>query len=234
MSKITIIEGNSNDKDNIRILMVKGEKGDQGPIGNNQLEIGTVVSGENASAEIIGDSPNQTLNLVLPKGDPGPKGDKGDKGDTGSTPTLLSAFPINSLYFTADDNNPSTFLGGTWQRVAEGLFLVGVGTGTDKNNVQKTFVAGANDGEYKHTQTVNELAEHNHTITDNGHTHNYALSDSGGEYPQKIGAMTPVSSTNRGTTDSHTTGITINNSGSSNAMNVTPPSFGLYVWKRTA
>lgn len=30
MSKITIIEGNANDKDNLRALMVKGEKGDDG------------------------------------------------------------------------------------------------------------------------------------------------------------------------------------------------------------
>lgn len=83
MSKITIIEGNSNDKDQIRAFLVKGEKGDKGdvgPIGDNQLTIGTVTSGTTASAEITGTSPNQTLNLVLPKGD---KGDKGDKGETG-------------------------------------------------------------------------------------------------------------------------------------------------------
>jgi hypothetical protein len=30
MIKMTIIEGNSNDKDNVRVIMVKGEKGDTG------------------------------------------------------------------------------------------------------------------------------------------------------------------------------------------------------------
>ena len=39
----------------------------------NCLQIGIVDKGEEASATIEGDSPNQVLNLVLPKGD---KGDK--------------------------------------------------------------------------------------------------------------------------------------------------------------
>ena len=50
--------------------------GPQGPVGpSNNLSIGTVEKGEEASAEIVGESPNQILNLTLPKGDIGPKGD---------------------------------------------------------------------------------------------------------------------------------------------------------------
>ena len=53
----------------------QGEPGIQGPRGEtgpaNRLEIGTVASGETPSAEITGEAPNQTLNLVLPKGDMG-------------------------------------------------------------------------------------------------------------------------------------------------------------------
>jgi len=44
-------------------------KGDPGA--SNELSIGTVTEGA-ADASIIGESPNQTLNLVLPKGDTGP------------------------------------------------------------------------------------------------------------------------------------------------------------------
>ena len=40
----------------------------------NTLTIGSVTKGENASASITGQSPNQVLNLVLPKGDRGDKG----------------------------------------------------------------------------------------------------------------------------------------------------------------
>ena len=56
----------------------KGESGMPGP--SNLLTIGTVTKGDTAGATITGISPNQILNLVLPKGD---KGDKGDKGETG-------------------------------------------------------------------------------------------------------------------------------------------------------
>lgn len=45
----------------------------------NVLTIGSVSSGPTPSAEIVGESPEQVLNLVLPKGD---KGDKGDDGDS--------------------------------------------------------------------------------------------------------------------------------------------------------
>lgn len=38
---------------------------------SNTLSIGTVISGETASATLTGESPNQILNLVLPKGDDG-------------------------------------------------------------------------------------------------------------------------------------------------------------------
>lgn len=37
MSKITIIEGNSNEKDNVRVIMVKGEKGEQGDLNHNDI-----------------------------------------------------------------------------------------------------------------------------------------------------------------------------------------------------
>lgn len=45
---------------------------------NNTLTIGTVSSGATPSATITGDSPNQVLNLVLPKGDTGATGADGN------------------------------------------------------------------------------------------------------------------------------------------------------------
>ena len=37
MSRLTIIEGNSNNKDNVRVIMVKGEKGDMGDLNHNDI-----------------------------------------------------------------------------------------------------------------------------------------------------------------------------------------------------
>ena len=62
----------------------QGATGPQGPAGPaNVLTIGSVTSGEVASATITGEAPNQTLNFVL---------EKGDKGDTGSNFTILGYF----------------------------------------------------------------------------------------------------------------------------------------------
>ena len=55
-------------------------------VDNFSLEIGTVTSTETeASAEIVGTSPNYKINLNLPKGEKGEKGEKGDKGEVGAT-----------------------------------------------------------------------------------------------------------------------------------------------------
>lgn len=53
----------------------KGDKGDTGNTGPaNSLSIGTVENGDSCSATITGTAPNQTLNLVLEKGDKPVKG----------------------------------------------------------------------------------------------------------------------------------------------------------------
>lgn len=71
----------------IALSELKGAKGDQGIQGetgaSNTLTIGTVTKGDNAEATITGTSPNQVLNLVLPKGDQGEQGIQGKDGNSG-------------------------------------------------------------------------------------------------------------------------------------------------------
>lgn len=62
---------------------IQGEKGEVGP--SNVLTIGSVTSGDEPFAEITGDSPNQILNLVLPKGEKGEDGRQGVDGEKGET-----------------------------------------------------------------------------------------------------------------------------------------------------
>ena len=148
----------------------KGEQGEQGEPGpSNVLKIGTVTSGETASATISGNSPSQTLNLVLPKGDKGEKGDtgpqgiQGEKGDTGPAGTfsederinlLKLIFPIGSLYPTQTNQNPNLILGfGTWERF-KGLVALGLDEDDeDLNQIGKT------GGEKTHTLSLNELPQ---------------------------------------------------------------------------
>lgn len=62
-----------------------GKKGDTGATGPaNTLAIGTVEKGTEAAATITGTAPNQTLNLVLPRGEQGLQGIQGETGETGN------------------------------------------------------------------------------------------------------------------------------------------------------
>lgn len=72
-----------------------GPKGDTGPA--NTLEIGTVEKGEEASVTIVGKSPNQILNFVLPIGPKGDKGEKGNVGPQGEQGIQGKTGPANSL-----------------------------------------------------------------------------------------------------------------------------------------
>ena len=98
-SNATVTMSENNNEYTLNFGIPKGNKGDTGASGgssettvvNPTITIGTVTNGDTASATITGDSPNYTLNLVLPKGDKGAKGDKGDagaKGADGITPTI--------------------------------------------------------------------------------------------------------------------------------------------------
>ncbi len=76
----------------------QGETGQQGIAGPaNTLAIGTVTTGaagSSADATITGDSPAQTLNLVIPRGD---KGDTGDQGPAGTATTDAADLTTGTL-----------------------------------------------------------------------------------------------------------------------------------------
>lgn len=64
----------------------QGEQGEPGP--PNILTIGSVIEGAEPSATITGTSPEQVLNLVLPKGDPGTNGTNGTDGTSAVNPNF--------------------------------------------------------------------------------------------------------------------------------------------------
>lgn len=87
----------------------QGPQGIQGEIGPaNILTIGTVESGDTPNVTITGDSPNQTLNFVLPKGDKGEKGDTGSQGPQG--PKGEDGAPGENGQDGKDGENGATFM----------------------------------------------------------------------------------------------------------------------------
>lgn len=90
-------------------------------------------------------------------------------------------------------------------------------------------VPGSILGENLHTLTIGELATHNHGITDPGHLHTYNEGDNivAGSSNDGPNAIYHPTASNTGTS---TTGITINNAGSSTPHNTVPRSFLTYWW----
>lgn len=74
----------------------RGPIGPDGPEGPpNTLSIGTVTEGDDADATITGQSPNQTLNLVLPRATPGQDGDKNYTATFSPTDNLVVTHNLN-------------------------------------------------------------------------------------------------------------------------------------------
>ena len=80
----------------------------------------------------------------------------------------LSIYPVGSIYITTNEQNPGEYIGGTWESYGQGRTLVGAGTGTDSNNVQRVFTINSTGGEYQHKLTTSEMPSHTHGINSAG------------------------------------------------------------------
>ena len=119
----------------------------------------------------------------------------------------LDANPIGSIITTISNTNPSTYLGGTWERFANGRTLVGVDE-TDDVTLMKT--ANNTGG------SVNPLTRHSHNIR-----------RANGTQQSAIGATISWS-------DLPNNGGVIQESGDNTNHNNWQPFATVYFWKRTA
>jgi len=145
------------------------------------------------------------------------------EGPTAPAQWLDTFFPINSIKLTFDNENPGDKIANTtWELVSEGRFLVGVGSGTDINDTVGSYVAGNNEGEYSHTLSVDELAEHHHEIEEKvvGGDNPRGGVTTGGDF---IGGREQQSGVQYNTLSA----------GAGEAHNNVPPGYGVYVWRRT-
>ena len=148
----------------------------------------------------------------------------GELGPKFATAIADVIYPVGSLFFSIDNNNPGSRMSGTiWRQVAKGKFLAGVGTGTDRNGASHTVTAGDTDtvGEYDHTLTVSEIPPHTHPIKNSnkpGNDDNIAYYGDWGS-PNHMSQPTPLRPDNTGGGQPH---------------NNLPPAFGMYVWERTS
>lgn len=182
----------------------------------------------------------------------------------GVAAAILTAFPVGSVYITASNINPATFIGGTWSQIAQGRTLIGVGTLSPD-----TYTAGATGGAARVTLTATEMPSHNHggaTGTQSAnHTHAFsATTSTGGSHVHRLIKMntdgtfgTYVDQSNAGSTTSatdameaagshnHTVSGTTGSNSASHTHSVSfqggggahenrMPYLAVYFWQRTA
>ncbi len=126
-------------------------------------------------------------------------------------------YPIGSVYISFSSTNPSTYFGGTWERI-KGRFLLSADDSSYKVN--------NTGGEVTHTLTIDEMPSHNHDFSrgaSNKYEHIYISTN---------GAWnTPSSGSGYGFGAGY---MTISNRGGSQAHNNMPPYIVVYMWRRTA
>ena len=134
---------------------------------------------------------------------------------------MLANYPVGSIYFSIDSENPSNKFGGTWEAWGAGRVPVGVDAGdTDFATVEKT------GGESTVTLTESQIPSHRHGFTDGAKAIVYdtpVLATTGNDF-QAFRAPT-----------SGTLGVTgTSDTGGGDSHNNLQPYITCYMWKRTA
>lgn len=152
-------------------------------------------------------------------------------------------YPVGSIYISANNVNPSEFLGGNWEQITD-KFLLAAGS---------KYTAGSVGGSATKTISKANLpnytlysASHSHTFTGTAASHNHGLyvkggynaggsltagPDTSGTVQSKGTVYTDNASITPKGTNSNTT-ITVSSGGSGTALDIMPPYEVVYAWKR--
>jgi hypothetical protein len=132
--------------------------------------------------------------------------------------TLDDVYPVGSIYFTASAVSPSTSIGGTWIRYAEGKCLFGV----DDNDTD--FALETTGGVKEVVLTEAQMPSHTHTLVDNYRQ----LTQNGAIYHNDLNHKVFTATTPGSAVD--TTSAT----GGGQAHENLPPYIAIHIWKRIA
>lgn len=138
-------------------------------------------------------------------------------------------YPVGCIFESTSSENPSNFMGGTWERFGNGRVTVGVDEGDGSINTGNKSVG-----------SVNPLTKHSHFFRNlNGHqSYTYSWGTGGFVSPQVSINGTQVvggNATNNGLfTKQDNEGASVQDSGDNSNHNNWQPSISVYRWRRTA
>lgn len=168
MSKMIIVEGNSNDKDNVRVLMVKGEKGEQGDLNHNDI-IDNLTS--NSTNKVLSAKQGKVLKNLI------------DENEENAENTYATKTGLNeeTLSRTNADNNLQSQISSLASGSPKAVNSISQMTDTTKNYVLTTdghwyYYNGttwADGGVYQSTGIADESITPEKTTFINKYTNNY-------------------------------------------------------------
>lgn len=135
-------------------------------------------------------------------------------------------WPVGSIHIRADNIDPATLFGGTWQAFGAGRVLVGLDAGQTEFDT-----LGETGGAKTHTLTIAEMPSHTHVQNAHQHTQTCASSATGG-----LVGSSPDASTNAAVTSGYSTAnaTAVNqNTGGGGAHNNLQPYIVCRFWQRT-
>lgn len=140
-------------------------------------------------------------------------------------------FPIGSIYLTVGNYNPSTYFGGTWEKISGG-YLWGCNTSIDDNLMSDST---GHTKSFDTILTIEQMPSHTHT--QNPHNHRIPYRNDGGPYDISLyfsytsGSVKTWWSSSVSTRDEKAIN---NNTGGGQGHSHDIPHIGVWVWKRIA
>lgn len=211
----------------VKILPLKGEKGDAGISGDysgltNKPSINGVTVNGNMTTSQIGVASQASIDALADN--TYTKQETYTKTEV-EQKIIDTVYPVGSIYMSVNNVDPATFLSGTTWELIKGKFLLGhddtvIWDTTVTPPVQREFFPlGQTGGEASHALTVEELPSHSHSI-------GLPLGNSGAV------ASGTGASVFKETSSSY--GYNTNAVGSGYPHNNMPPYLVVNMWKRTA
>lgn len=182
------------------------------------------------------------LSLGVPNGAQGEKGEKGEKGDgipDGGTPGQFiqktesgtewaDLYAVGDYFISDSETSPAQKYGGSWEQITD-RFLVGAGG---------RYALDSTGGNATHTNTVDEMAPHNHGLPVVNGEGGYMPANSAELRSFQIEAGTNNNQMNiNGTaTDRDPTGFSgsVGSTGGGQPFSILPPYIAVNIWRRVA
>jgi hypothetical protein len=130
--------------------------------------------------------------------------------------TIDMIYPVGAIYISVNTTNPSTFFGGTWERIQD-RFLLAAGS---------TYANGSTGGAATVTLTTEQMPKHSHDMPFSG-----SSSGTQSPYPYYIKSATTLNDTGG---KGYRNNLGTFEIGGGAAHNNMPPYLAVYMWKRTA